>query len=158
MANTIRKVVMPDTKLLHTHRFIFNGFDNGGEQLVLVTRYYHNGDPLVFGEDPSTKIFLNQEIRLNSYGNAAVFELTSVVLNPRQLRSLVDQLEGAEHAACVQLRASAPVADYEQELALARDAVCTSSVRYVADRSDVNLTAHRNAVQWLTYLLERAPK
>lgn len=93
-----------------THRFLFNGGDNGGEQLVLVTEFFHNGDPVASGEDPATKIFMNQKLRLNSYSNSAVFELYSALLEPSSLRGLADQLESARLAAHAKVLAAQQVA------------------------------------------------
>lgn len=65
--------------------FSFNEDDNGGEQLILVTKLYHNGD--VGG------YYTNQELTLNSYCNAASFTLTGCQISPEKLRELANQLE-----------------------------------------------------------------
>jgi hypothetical protein len=65
--------------------FVFNEKDNGGEQLVLTTDLYHNGDPGGF--------YTNQELSLNSYSNSASFNLTGCQLTPEKLRELANQLD-----------------------------------------------------------------
>jgi len=91
-------------KLIKTHTFIFNPGDNGGEQVRLVTQFFHNGDTLQNGDkshgrkDPKG-LFLNQELTLSSYCNSASFTLVGAALNPDQLEHLAKALRAAQHAA-----------------------------------------------------------
>ncbi len=72
---------------LTTHSFAFNPTDNGGEQLTLTTVFVDNGD----GEDPVP--VGNQKLTLQSYCNAAHFELAGAAITPEALRILADELE-----------------------------------------------------------------
>ncbi len=74
-------------KLISSNTFCFNLKDNGGEQLVLTTKIYGNGDP--------GGIFLNQELRLQSYSNSASLHLVGTPLTPSLLRNLANQIESA---------------------------------------------------------------
>jgi hypothetical protein len=67
-------------KLLATHVFSFNEEDNGGEQLILTTKFYDNGD------DKKQNIYLNQQLTLQSHCNAASFELIGTILTPALLQ------------------------------------------------------------------------
>lgn len=60
------------------HVFTFNPNSNGGEQLHLTT-FVEAGWP-------------NQELSLNSYGNAASFNL-GFLMNPDKLRQLANELD-----------------------------------------------------------------
>lgn len=57
---------------------------NGGESLSLTTTFHDNGD----GE-----YYTNQELTLQSYGNAATFHLCGASLEPETLRRLASELE-----------------------------------------------------------------
>ncbi len=72
-------------KKLGTHSFVFNKDDNGGEQLILTTDFFDNGD--VDG------IYSIQKLTLNSYGNSASFDLVGASFTPELLRQLADELE-----------------------------------------------------------------
>ena len=74
-------------KELDKHVFTFNRGDNGGEQLLLVTTAYDNGN----GE-----IFFNQELTLYSYCNSASFNLVGAQIGSQILRKLADELENFE--------------------------------------------------------------
>jgi hypothetical protein len=79
-------------QIVGRHFFEFNPTDNSGEGLTLVTEVLQNGD----GEDG---IFLNQELTLQSYCNAASFVLMGTTLTPTKLRQLADELEAVmDHA------------------------------------------------------------
>jgi len=73
-------------KLINTHRFCFNSWDNSGEQLILTTEIYDNGDT-------ENNLYYNQKIKLQSYCNEATFSLYGVSLTPDILRKLADELE-----------------------------------------------------------------
>jgi hypothetical protein len=74
--------------LLTQHSFVFNKKDNGGEQLILSTKFYDNGDGIPSG------IYTIQELTLNSYGNAANFILSGCI-TPESLRELANELDAA---------------------------------------------------------------
>lgn len=65
-------------KEIDRHVYVFNRKDNGGEQLVLVTRYLDNGD----GE-----MYVNQEIELYSYCNSASINLVGAVISAKLLEN-----------------------------------------------------------------------
>lgn len=70
---------------LCSHRFEFNPQNNGGEQLSLTTTAYDNRDGTAT---------IRQEIRLESYLNAASFSLVAgSSFTPESLRKLADELE-----------------------------------------------------------------
>ncbi len=73
--------------------FCFNNDSNGGEALTVTSTYYDNGDAAK-GLTPG--YFVNQEIELQSYGNAAAISLFAYMLNPTKLRQLADELEKCE--------------------------------------------------------------
>jgi hypothetical protein len=75
-----------DTELAR-NVFCFNEDTNGGESLILVTKFYTNGDPGIEG------IMLNQELTLASYGNSATFNLCGASFTPDLLRKLADEIE-----------------------------------------------------------------
>lgn len=79
--------------LLDTHMFVFNPEANGGESITLTTRFYSNGDKITDKEG----IFINQELKLNSYSNRATIELYGVIITPETLRQLANQLESVEN-------------------------------------------------------------
>jgi hypothetical protein len=79
--------MVPDT-VLKKHLFVFNDHDNGGEALTLQTTFIANGDP---GE-----VYTNQVLQLQSYGNAAAFNLFGAALTPEMLRKLAAELEAAQ--------------------------------------------------------------
>ncbi len=69
---------------LTRHCFAFNPTDNGGEQLTLHTVFEDNGD-----DEP----IMSQRLTLQSYCNAAHFELSGVTITPESLRKLANELE-----------------------------------------------------------------
>jgi hypothetical protein len=71
------------------HIFVFNEKDNGGQQLMLITKFISNGDPIT----ENTGIYVNQELTLNSYGNSSSFNFYEFYLTPENLRKLANQLE-----------------------------------------------------------------
>jgi hypothetical protein len=75
-------------KLLDIHCFQF-GKSNGGESFTLTTRFYGNGDRITSWDG----VYTVQELTLNSYGNAATFNLCGTPITPDDLRELADQLE-----------------------------------------------------------------
>jgi len=75
-----------DDRTIRKHVYIFNPDDNGGEQLLLVTRYWDNGDR-------DAEPYVTQELSLSSYCNAATFDLQGATLTPTNLRELANQLE-----------------------------------------------------------------
>lgn len=77
---------MKDPKLTHT--FTFNPQDNGGEQLILTTKWYDNGD---------NEVFTFQELSLESYYNSASFHLSGAQITPETLRKLANELEQAQN-------------------------------------------------------------
>ena len=82
-------------KTIKTHYFTFSE-SNGGSSLGLSTKFIGNGDDIT-GTDG---IYLNQEFTLNSYGNAATFNLCGDPLTPELLRKLANELEIARNS-CV---------------------------------------------------------
>ena len=74
-------------KPVDEHIFVFNGTENGGEQLILKTKIYDNGDD-------NNNIFLIQELELNSYSNSVSFNLSGL-LTPDVLRKLANELDKA---------------------------------------------------------------
>ena len=83
---------MNKDKLVETHRFTFNPKDNGGEQVILKTEIYDNGDD-------THNLYVNQTLSLCSYSNAAHLELIGATLTPQNLRKLADELEAVFHKA-----------------------------------------------------------
>lgn len=77
-------------ELVTTHRFSFNPFDNGGEQIYLITKVYDNGDE-------KDNIYFNQELKLQSYCNSASFNLVGAVLTSKLLRQMADEMEQLEN-------------------------------------------------------------
>lgn len=90
---------MSSEKKVAEHRYAFNRGDNGGEWLELKTKIFHNGDDLEDGSPDPTGIFINQEIVLNSYSNAAAIMLHGIAITPHDLRKVADELEKAFEAA-----------------------------------------------------------
>lgn len=78
-------------RLLGRHVFVFNEHDNGGEQLILTTEFYHNGDP--------DGVYVNQEITLGSYCNSASINLSGVQITPEILFKLATELVTAREKA-----------------------------------------------------------
>jgi hypothetical protein len=70
---------MPDKENV----FVFNPKDNGGEQLVLTTKFIYNGD----------NICTEQELTLLSYCNSASFKLYTAPMTADKLRELANQLD-----------------------------------------------------------------
>lgn len=77
-------------KLVTTHRFSLNPFDNSGEQIYLITKVYDNGDE-------KDNIYFNQELKLQSYCNSASFNLVGAVLTSKLLRQMADEMEQLEN-------------------------------------------------------------
>jgi len=73
-------------KLLERHAFTINPQDNGGEQLIIITEVYDNGNN-------KNNVYLNQEIQLCSYCNSASFNLITAALTPEKLRQLANELD-----------------------------------------------------------------
>jgi hypothetical protein len=78
---------MEKAKVLGKHTFNFDTKSNGGESLCLYTKIFTNGD------DPPDNLHLEHNLTLQSYGNAATFELCCIELTPEKLRKLADELE-----------------------------------------------------------------
>ena len=74
--------------LIDYHISPLNPADNSGESLILVTNYHYSG--------LKEKYFVNQELRLESYGTQASIKLGKIHITPRLLRRLADQMEQAE--------------------------------------------------------------
>ena len=70
-------------KELKKHVFIFNPKDNGGEQLILVTKFMEDGE----------RILTEQSLNLQSYCNCASFELVGTQLKAKNLRQLANELD-----------------------------------------------------------------
>ncbi len=79
-----------EDKQLENHVFSFNPHDNGGEQVVLITKIFGNGD--------QGGIYYNQKLTMQSYCNAASFAMHGV-MTPKALRRLADELEECERKA-----------------------------------------------------------
>jgi len=62
----------------------FTPQNNGGEQLILITKQYFN---------PHGERRLRQELTLWSYANTAILSLEGTPFNPTNLRNLADQLD-----------------------------------------------------------------
>jgi len=77
-------------KLLDKHVFIFNPKDNGGEQLVLTTEFYDNGDGIPEG------VYTSQQLSLQSYCNSANFELMGCSITSEILRKLANELDAVK--------------------------------------------------------------
>ena len=77
-------------KELEIHTFVFNKDANGGEQLILTTKLYTNGDGEI---DRENHLYFNQKLTLNSYGNAATIMLYGASLNPENLRRLANEID-----------------------------------------------------------------
>lgn len=73
-------------KLIDSHIMICNPDCNGGENLVIKTNFYDNGDE-------ENNIFINQEITLHSYGNSCSFNLCGSPLTVEVLRELANKIE-----------------------------------------------------------------
>lgn len=80
-------------KPISSHSFIFNRSDNGGEQLILTTEFWWNGDLSPAG------IFTTQELTLNSYCNSATFALSGATITSDDLEGLAKQLRESEEKA-----------------------------------------------------------
>lgn len=74
-------------KHLGRHVFVFNKKDNGGEQCVLITDFWDNGD------GPFRGLFTIQNFELHSYCNSAQISLQGVQITPDKLRKLADELD-----------------------------------------------------------------
>jgi hypothetical protein len=84
-------------KQVGKHVFSFNPLDNGGEQLLLTTTIFDNGD----GE-----LYTNQELALQSYGNSASINLFGTAINTAGLRQLADELDELTRSVYVRNRSS----------------------------------------------------
>jgi hypothetical protein len=76
-------------ELLKRHVFVFDEMNSGGEALMLVTKFYGNGDKVTKNDG----VYLNQELELCSYCNSASFNLCGTNFTPENLRELANQLE-----------------------------------------------------------------
>lgn len=74
--------------VLKTHNFYFSN-ERGGECISLKTKFIGNGDPITNKEG----VYVNQELILSGYSNAAIFQLTGTTFTPNDLRELANQLE-----------------------------------------------------------------
>lgn len=83
-------------KLLKRHVFTFNKNDNGGESLMLITSFFHNGD--VDG------VYRNQELTLQSYCNSASINLYGTQITSEILFKLAKELFEAEQEAKMMTR------------------------------------------------------
>lgn len=83
---------MSKDKLLASHTFVFNKGDNSGESLHLTTEFFANGDPIT----ENSGVYINQELTLQSYSNAATLQLTSAGFTSDRLRELADQLDACK--------------------------------------------------------------
>ena len=81
-------------KILKTHSFLIDPNENGGESLVLTTKFIGNGDPVTDKDG----VFVNQELTLNSFCNSATFTLCGTTFTPERLRQLANELETARNA------------------------------------------------------------
>jgi len=84
------------------HVFVFNPKDNGGEQLILTTEFFDNGDCAAYGF--SGGVYTNQQLSLQSYGNSASMNLYGIVLSPENLRQLANELESMKLEAIHSIR------------------------------------------------------
>ena len=75
-------------RVLGKHKKNLSG-GNGGEALTLQTVFVWNGDR-------EQAVFVNQTLSLESYCNAAHFELVGAILTPKLLRELANELESSE--------------------------------------------------------------
>ena len=66
-------------KIIKTSTFVVNPHDNGGEQIIITTKFYDNTN-------------ISQEITMGSFSNSVTFNLAGAVLTPEVLRDLADQL------------------------------------------------------------------
>ncbi len=80
---------MKNNKELLYHLFTFNKGTNGGEQLILITKFFDNGD------GPPDGVYTNQELVLNSYSNTTSFSFSDSPFTPETLRKLANELESA---------------------------------------------------------------
>ena len=64
--------------------------NNGGEDLVIKTSIFDNGD---YAAGLDTGIILNQAITLESYGNSVTLNLCGNTLTPDFLRYLAQEIE-----------------------------------------------------------------
>ena len=81
------------TKRLKRHSFVVNPQDNGGEQMIVTTDYYDNGDGGRAG------LYVDQTITLHSYGNVTTFRLTTAAFTLDVLRRFVKELTSVERDA-----------------------------------------------------------
>lgn len=71
--------------LIHRIVSIVNPEENGGEQVSIITEFYHTGDP-------RDDVLIFQKINLESYMNSVNMNL-GAVLTPEFLRNLADDIE-----------------------------------------------------------------
>lgn len=62
---------------------------NGGETILLITKFISNGDPVTATQG----VFTNQEVSLQSYGNSATIQLYGPGFTPEFLRKWANELE-----------------------------------------------------------------
>ena len=76
-------------KILAKHVIELDPHVNGGEAVILTTEFFGNGDTITEKDG----VFVNQEIELQSYGNAAAIKLYSNFFTPEFLRRWANELE-----------------------------------------------------------------
>lgn len=77
------------SKPVFSDKFVFNPEINGGEQLVLKTDFFDNGDAKA---GLPGGIYTIQTLTLNSYGSSASFNVFGA-FTPKNLRELANILE-----------------------------------------------------------------
>lgn len=78
---------MSSDKIIGKHVFVFDKSPMSGESLNLETKIFHDDR---YGKDG---LYYQQELKLKSWRNSAVFNLYEGQLNPSSLRKLADELE-----------------------------------------------------------------
>ena len=75
--------------VVYEHTFDLSPMNNGGEAVILTTKFISNGDPI----SNNSGGYFNQELTLNSYGNSASISLYSGYFIPSTLRKIAKELE-----------------------------------------------------------------
>lgn len=88
----------------YSHLFTLNPDSNGGESVVLHTKFEDNGD-FSRGLAKEPVLSATHELIINSYGNSVHFNMYGY-LTPTVLRDLANQLEKAEVAAKIVIKNS----------------------------------------------------
>lgn len=81
-------------KIIKTHVFNFNPYDNGGETVSITTIFFANGDPITSKDG----VYTAQSIDLQSYCNSASIHLHGCQITPENLRKLANELEIARNS------------------------------------------------------------